>query len=82
MGFPDGTVVKNSPANGADARDMGSVPGLGRSTEIWQPIPIFLPGESHQLRRLAATIHAVAKEVDTTEHARTHTDPLSFSSSN
>ena len=30
MGFP-GTVVKNLPANAGDTRDMGSVPGLGRS---------------------------------------------------
>ena len=30
MGFPGGSVVKNSPAN---AGDMGSVPGLGRSGE-------------------------------------------------
>ena len=27
-GFPGGSVVKNSPAN---ARDMGSIPGSGRS---------------------------------------------------
>ena len=27
-GFPGGLVVKNPPAN---ARDMGSIPGLGRS---------------------------------------------------
>ena len=28
MGFPDGSVVKNLPAN---AGDMGLIPGLGRS---------------------------------------------------
>ena len=28
MGFPGGSVVKNSPAN---AGDMGSIPGSGRS---------------------------------------------------
>ena len=31
MGFPGGTVVKNLPANAGDARDMGSIPGSGRS---------------------------------------------------
>ena len=31
QGFPGGTVVKNPPANAGDTRDMGSVPGLGRS---------------------------------------------------
>ena len=32
-GFPGGTVVKNPPANAGDVRDMGSIPGLGRSAE-------------------------------------------------
>ena len=30
MGFPGGEVVKNSPANAGDARDMGSIPESGR----------------------------------------------------
>ena len=30
-GFPCGTVVKNLPANAGDARDVGSISGLGRS---------------------------------------------------
>ena len=30
-GFLGGTVVKNIPANAADARDPGSIPGSGRS---------------------------------------------------
>ena len=30
-GFPGGTVVKNPPANAVDARDDGSIHGLGRS---------------------------------------------------
>ena len=32
VGFPDGTVVKIPPTNARDARDMGSIPGLGRFT--------------------------------------------------
>ena len=36
LGFPSGAVVKNSPANVGDARDAGSIPGLGR-----------FPGEGH-----------------------------------
>jgi len=40
-------VVKNLPANAGDVRDMGSIPGPGRSPgEAWQPTPVFLPGES------------------------------------
>ena len=31
LGFPGGSVVKNPPANTADSRDAGWIPGLGRS---------------------------------------------------
>ena len=31
LGFPDGSVVKNLPANAADTGDLGSIPGLGTS---------------------------------------------------
>ena len=30
-GFPDGSVVNNPPTSAGDARDMVSIPGLGRS---------------------------------------------------
>ena len=30
-GFPGSTMVKDPPANAGDARDVGSIPGLGRS---------------------------------------------------
>ena len=30
-GFAGSTVVKNPPASGGDARDLGSIPGLGES---------------------------------------------------
>ena len=55
--FLGGTAVKNpavkkkkNPAvNTGDAKDAGSIPGLGRSP--WRrerlPTPVFLPGESH-----------------------------------
>ena len=33
----------------------------------WQPIPVFLPGESHGQRSWWATVHRVTKELDTTE---------------
>ena len=32
VGFPVVLEVKNPPANAGDARDMDSVPGLGRSS--------------------------------------------------
>ena len=30
-GFPGGSVVKNLPANAGDVRDLGSIPGSGKS---------------------------------------------------
>ena len=49
--FPGGLVVKNPPAN---AGDTGSVPGLERypGEGDGNPLPIFLPGESHGQRSL------------------------------
>ena len=39
-------VVKNVSASAADVRDVGPIPGLGRSPggRGWQPTPGFLPG--------------------------------------
>ena len=34
MGFPGNAVVKNPPANAGDARDVGSISGLGRSLGV------------------------------------------------
>ena len=31
MGFPGGAVVKNPPLNAGDIRDVGLIPGWGRS---------------------------------------------------
>ena len=31
LGFPESSVVKNSPANAGDTGDVGVIPGLGRS---------------------------------------------------
>ena len=33
-GFPGGSVVRNQPANAGDARNTGSIPGLGRSLAV------------------------------------------------
>ena len=51
MGFQGGIVVKNQPANAGNTGDLGSIPGLGRSSDRkWQPTPVFLPGKSHRQR--------------------------------
>ena len=41
-------MVKNLPACAGDVRDVGSIPGSGRfpRRRLWQPIPVFLVGES------------------------------------
>ena len=33
-GFPGGSIVKNTPVNAGDARDAGSISGLGRSSVV------------------------------------------------
>ena len=51
LGFPGGAEVKNPPAS---AKDVGSVPGLGRFpwNRKWQPTLVFLPGKFHGQRSL------------------------------
>ena len=41
--------VKNLPANAGNVRDVGSIPGWGRSPGggYGNPLQVFLPGESH-----------------------------------
>ena len=34
MGFPGDSVVKNPPANAGGTRDVGSIPGSGRSPGV------------------------------------------------
>ena len=53
-GFSDGAVVKNLPADAGDARDVGSIPGLGRFpwNKARHPMPVFLPGKPHAKRSL------------------------------
>ena len=57
-GFPGGSEGKESTCK------VGSIPGSGRFPwrREWQPIPVFLPGESHGQGRLAgSTVHGAAK---------------------
>ena len=75
-GFPTGAVVKNPPSTAGDARDVGSVPGLGRS-------PGGGNGNPHQFSCLEnsmdrggwwATVHGVAKsQKQLITHTHTHT---------
>ena len=38
-GFSGGSVVKNLPANAGDTRDVGSIPGSGRSPGVANGYP-------------------------------------------
>ena len=61
-------VVKNPLASAGDVRDVGSIPGLGRSLggRAWQPTPMFLPGESGGQRSLVGYSPWGHKELATT----------------
>ena len=69
VAFPGGIVVKNLPVNAGDMRDAGSIPGSGSSPggRAWQPIPVFLPGESHGQRSLAGCSPLSCTELDMTD---------------
>jgi len=64
LGFPGGTVIKNLPANAGDARDVGSIPGSGRSPGIGNCNPLqysYLVGYSpwsHRVKHSSAIEHA------------------------
>ena len=55
-------VVKNPPANAGDARDVSSVPGLGRSSGVGSGNPLQYSCLENSMDRGAwqATVHAVA----------------------
>jgi len=64
-GFPGGSVVKNLPAN---AEDVDSIPGSGRSPGEGNGNPLKYSCLGNPMDRGAwwATVHGVAKELDTT----------------
>ena len=60
-------VVRKSPANAGDLRDLNLIPGSGRSLRTaCQPTPVFLLGEAYEQRRLGYSPQG-HKELDTTE---------------
>ena len=66
LGFPGGSVIKNSPA---DTGDAGSVPELERSPGEGNGIPLqyACPGNPMDRGAWWATVHGVTKESDTIE---------------
>ena len=69
-------VVKNPPANAGDARDMGSIPGSGRSPEEGNgnPVQYFCLKKSHGQWSLVGYSPWGGEESNMTEH--THKDSL------
>ena len=66
LGFPSGSVVKNSPAK---AEDAGSIPGLGRSSGEgchYNPLQYSCLGNPMNRGSWWALVHGVAKELDMT----------------
>ena len=65
--YPLKIVIKNPPASAGDVRDVGSIPGSGRSPGGGQSTSVFLPGESHGQRNLAGYSPWGHTDSDTTE---------------
>ena len=67
-------VVKNPPANAGDPRDMGSIPGLGRSPGVGNgnTLQYSCLEESHGQRSLVGYSLWGRKESDTTERLHVH----------
>ena len=66
--FPDDPSGKNLPASARDLRDVGWIPGLGRSPPRgWQSTPVFFPGETQGQRSLAGYSPQGCTELDMTE---------------
>ena len=56
-------VVKNLPANARDVMRCKFGPLVGKIPwrRVWQPTPVFLPGESCGQRSLWATVHGITQ---------------------
>ena len=65
--FPGGSAVKNLPANAADVRDVGLLPGLGISPGAGSVNPLHSFCLGNPMDRGDS---CGRKESDTTEHTR------------
>ena len=73
MGFPGGRAVKNLCANAGHARDVGLIPGLGRSpgVGIGNSLQYFCLENPMDRGAWQATVHG-ATESDMTEQLSRH----------
>ena len=69
LGFPGDQVLRNLPANAGDPRDLGLIPGSGRSLGGGHGNPLQYSCLENPVDRGAswAIVHGVAKSRDMTE---------------
>ena len=62
-GFPDGSAVKNLPANAGDTTDSDLIPGTGRSLRVGNVSPLQYSCLHNPMDRgdWQATVHGVTK---------------------
>ena len=67
-------MVKNPPANAGDARDLGSIPGSGRSSEGGYGNPLHYSCLESPVDREAwwVIVHRVAKSLTRLKQLSTH----------
>ena len=75
MGFPGGSVVKNTPASAGDIRDTGLIPGSGRSPGGGHGNPLQYSCLKNPMDRGAwwATVHGVTKSRTQLKQRSMHT---------
>ena len=73
--LPRWHTVSNLPASAGEARDMGSIPGLGRFPGVGKGNLLQYSGMEKSMDREAwqVTIHGGHKKLDTTEQLSTDT---------
>ena len=79
MGFPGGSVGKESACNAGDARVVGSIPGSGRFPGGWHGNPLQYSCLENSMNKGAwrATIYGDAKSRTGLKLLSTHTeDPM------
>ena len=76
LDFPGATVVKNLPASPRDARDMGSIPVLGRSPERSHGNSLQYSCLENAIERGSwqSTVHGIAKNLTWLKQLSTHID--------
>ena len=81
-GFPDGSDGKEAVCNAGDIRDMGLIPGSGRSPGEGHSNPLQDSCLENTMHRGAwwATVHRVAKSQTSLKRPSTHTSIYIYNS--